>query len=132
MIDNGNDYQPYSSVVSMPGPGILYIYCTLGQIAASTTIVDMSANIIDAEEVLIGTDTGIKAGHQLWVDTNDATPYIISEISNDYCTAQNLGYSQAYVNGQIGSLDNLTTFNKTQQIQYYMKFYNIEFPLQVF
>lgn len=54
MIYNGNDYQPYSTVVSMPGPGILYIYCTLGQIAASTTIVEMSANIIDAEVAVVG------------------------------------------------------------------------------
>lgn len=47
MIYNGNDYQPYSSVVSMPGPGILYIYYDMGQFASSTTVADMSANIID-------------------------------------------------------------------------------------
>lgn len=47
MIYNGNDYQPYSSVVSMPGPGILYIYYDMGQFAASTTVSEMSANIID-------------------------------------------------------------------------------------
>ena len=47
MIYNGNDYQPYSSVVSMPGPGILYLYYDMGQFAASTTVSDVSANIID-------------------------------------------------------------------------------------
>lgn len=47
MIYNGNDYQPYSSVVSMPGPGILYLYYDMGQFAASTTVSEISANIID-------------------------------------------------------------------------------------
>ena len=71
----------------------------------------VNQKISDADEVLIGTSSGIQAGHDLWVDTSDVTPYINSEISNEYGTAQNLGYSQEYFNGQIGSLNNLTTFN---------------------
>lgn len=47
MIYNGHDYQPYSTVVSLPGPGILYLYYDMGQFAASTTVADISANIID-------------------------------------------------------------------------------------
>jgi hypothetical protein len=61
----------------------------------STTV---NTKISDADEVLIGSDSGIKASHDLWVDTSDVTPYINSEISNDYGTAQNLGYSQEYQN----------------------------------
>lgn len=48
MIYNGHDYQPYSSVVSIPSPGILYLYYELGQLSYSTTITSMSVNIIDA------------------------------------------------------------------------------------
>lgn len=74
----------------------------------STTV---DTKISNSEEVLIGSDSGIKTSHEIWIDPNDITPYVNSEISNDYGTAQNIGYSQAYVNGQIGSLNNLTTFN---------------------
>lgn len=42
---NGHDYQPYNSVVSLSGPGILYLYYDLGQFASSTTVADMSSNI---------------------------------------------------------------------------------------
>lgn len=61
----------------------------------STTV---DTKISNSEEVLIGSDSGIKASHELWVDTSDVTPYINSEISNTYGTAQNLGYSQSYQN----------------------------------
>lgn len=44
---NGHDYQPYNSVLSISAPGILYLYYDLGQIAASTTVADMSANVSD-------------------------------------------------------------------------------------
>ena len=64
----------------------------------STTV---DTKISNSEEVLIGSDSGIKASHELWVDTSDATPYVNSEISNDYGTAQNLGYSQEYVNNKL-------------------------------
>jgi hypothetical protein len=64
----------------------------------STTV---DTKISNSEEVLIGSDSGIKASHELWVDTNDVTPYINSEISNEYGTAQNLGYSQEYLNNFI-------------------------------
>ena len=64
----------------------------------STTV---DTKISNSEEVLIGSDSGIKASHELWVDTNDVTPYINSEISNSYGTAQNLGYSQEYVNDRF-------------------------------
>ena len=53
MIYNGHDYQPYASVVSLSSPGILYLYYTLGQIAASTTVDSMSSNIIDVEVATI-------------------------------------------------------------------------------
>ena len=64
----------------------------------STTV---DTKISNSEEVLIGSDSGIKASHELWVDPNDITPYVNSEISNDYGTAQNLGYSQEYVNDRF-------------------------------
>lgn len=72
----------------------------------STTV---DTKISNSEEVLIGSDSGIKASHELWVDTNDVTPYINSEISNDYGTAQNLGYSQAYSNTTFATKDVATT-----------------------
>lgn len=53
MIYNGHDYQPYASVVLLSSPGILYLYYTLGQIAASTTVDSMSSNIIDVEVATI-------------------------------------------------------------------------------
>ena len=64
----------------------------------STTV---DTKISNSEEVLIGSDSGIKASHELWVDTSDVTPYVNSEISNSYGTAQNLGYSQEYVNDKL-------------------------------
>ena len=64
----------------------------------STTV---DTKISNSEEVLIGSDSGIKASHELWVDPNDVTPYVNSEISNSYGTAQNLGYSQEYVNDRF-------------------------------
>lgn len=64
----------------------------------STTV---DTKISNSEEVLIGSDSGIKASHEIWVDTNDVTPYINSEISNSYGTAENLGYSQEYVNDRF-------------------------------
>lgn len=68
----------------------------------STTV---DTKISNSEEVLIGSDSGIKASHELWVDTNDVTPYVNSEISNSYGTAQNLGYSQAYSNTTFATKD---------------------------
>lgn len=65
----------------------------------------VDTKISNSEEVLIGSDSGIKASHELWVDTNDVTPYVNSEISNDYGTAQNLGYSQAYSNTTFATKD---------------------------
>ena len=81
--------------------------------------------------MLIGSDSGIKAGHQLWVDTNDVTPYVNSEISNDYGTAQNLGYSQKYVNDRfdgtksmgdvvVDSIRSKNLFNKYNVIGAYL------------
>lgn len=69
------------------------------------TKAEVDTAIEDNEEVLIGSDSGIKAGHQLWVDTSDVTPYINSEISDDYGTAQNIGYSQNYANNNFASPD---------------------------
>lgn len=68
----------------------------------STTV---DTKISNSEEVLIGSDSGIKASHELWVDTNDVTPYVNSEISNEYGTAQNLGYSQNYANTTFATKD---------------------------
>jgi hypothetical protein len=75
----------------------------------TSTAVD--TKISNSEEVLIGSDSGIKASHELWVDPNDATPYVNSEISNSYGTAQNLGYSQEYANGTFASknIENYST-----------------------
>jgi hypothetical protein len=72
----------------------------------STTV---DTKISNSEEVLIGSDSGIKASHELWVDPNDVTPYVNSEISNSYGTAQNLGYSQAYSNTTFATKDVATT-----------------------
>lgn len=69
----------------------------------TSTAVD--TKISNSEEVLIGSDSGIKASHELWVDTNDVTPYVNSEISNSYGTAQNLGYSQEYANDTFATKD---------------------------
>lgn len=69
----------------------------------TSTAVD--TKISNSEEVLIGSDSGIKASHELWVDTSDITPYVNSEISNDYGTAQNLGYSQNYANTTFATKD---------------------------
>ena len=68
----------------------------------STTV---DTKISNSEEVLIGSDSGIKASHELWVDTSDVTPYVNSEISNEYGTAQNLGYSQNYANTTFATKD---------------------------
>lgn len=68
----------------------------------STTV---DTKISNSEEVLIGSDSGIKASHELWVDTSDVTPYVNSEISNDYGTAQNIGYSQNYSNTTFATKD---------------------------
>lgn len=73
----------------------------------TSTAVD--TKISNSEEVLIGSDSGIKASHELWVDTNDVTPYVNSEISNEYGTAQNLGYSQNYSNTTFATKDVATT-----------------------
>ena len=83
----------------------------------STTV---DTKISNSEEVLIGSDSGIKASHELWVDTNDVTPYVNSEISNDYGTAQNLGYSQEYVNTKLAEkLDaTATAVNSTKWNNY--------------
>jgi hypothetical protein len=64
----------------------------------STTV---DTKISNSEEVLIGSDSGIKTSHEIWIDPNAVTPTVNSEISNDYGTAQNLGYSQAYVNTKL-------------------------------
>ncbi len=73
----------------------------------TSTAVD--TKISNSEEVLIGSDSGIKASHEIWIDPNDATPIVNSEISNDYGTAQNLGYSQAYSNTTFATKDVATT-----------------------
>lgn len=54
MIHNGHDYQPYNSVVSLSSPGYLYIYYTLGQIAASTQVDSMSENITNVDIETVG------------------------------------------------------------------------------
>ena len=69
----------------------------------TSTAVD--TKISNSEEVLIGSDSGIKASHELWVDPNDVTPIVNSEISNSYGTAQNLGYSQEYSNTTFATKD---------------------------
>ena len=72
----------------------------------STTV---DTKISNSEEVLIGSDSGIKASHELWVDTSDVTPYINSEIENSYGTSQNLGYSQEYINNELISINGIWT-----------------------
>jgi len=73
----------------------------------TSTAVD--TKISNSEEVLIGSDSGIKTSHEIWIDTSDVTPYINSEISNEYGTAQNLGYSQEYANDTFATKDVATT-----------------------
>lgn len=69
----------------------------------TSTAVD--TKISNSEEVLVGSDSGIKTSHEIWIDPNDVTPVVNSEISNDYGTAQNLGYSQEYANDTFATKD---------------------------
>lgn len=55
MYYNGHDYQPYNSVVSLSSPGYLYIYYDLGQVASTTTVAEMSANITNVDIATVGT-----------------------------------------------------------------------------
>jgi hypothetical protein len=73
----------------------------------TSTAVD--TKISNSEEVLVGSDSGIKTSHEIWIDPNDVTPIVNSEISNEYGTAQNLGYSQAYSNTTFATKDVATT-----------------------
>lgn len=75
----------------------------------TSTAVD--TKISNSEEVLVGSDSGIKASHEIWIDPNDVIPIVNSEISNDYGTAQNLGYSQEYANDTFATKD-LATMSK--------------------
>lgn len=94
----------------------------------STTV---DTKISNSEEVLIGSDSGIKASHELWVDTNDVTPYVNSEISNDYGTAQNLGYSQEYQNAHNVVVSTTEPTNKSKVwLQHSSNLYNGKYTTQ--
>lgn len=49
MIYNGHDYQPYASVVSLPTPGILYLYYSLGTPAYQVSLDDSTENVIQVD-----------------------------------------------------------------------------------
>lgn len=55
-------------------------------------------------EVIISDTEPTSADNELWVDTSSNATYINSEISNEYGTSQNLGYSQEYINDTYGGI----------------------------
>jgi hypothetical protein len=79
-------------------------------IAEKNKVTDSNMNEIksvvneNADQVIVSDTEPTSADNEIWVDTSSNATYINSEISNEYGTSQNLGYSQEYINDTYGGI----------------------------